>query len=102
MVVKAMLLSGGIAGLVGMSYVLGDFGRFTGDFPTNLGFTGIAVALLGRNHPVGIGLAALLWVLLERSAQRLDLMDVPKEIIALLQVHLVRSLVVPYGIGRPS
>src|SRR3546814_19011443 len=83
MVVKAMLLSGGIAGLVGMSYVLGDFGRFTGDFPTNLGFTGIAVALLGRNHPVGIGLAALLWGFLERSAQRLDLMDVPKEIVVI-------------------
>src|SRR3546814_7601830 len=91
MVVKAMLLSGGIAGLVGMSYVLGDFGRFNGDFPTNLGFTGIAVALLGRNHPVGIGLAALLWGFLERSAQRLDLMDVPKEIVVIMQGTIDRK-----------
>ncbi|HEY9555986.1 MAG TPA: ABC transporter permease [Acidimicrobiales bacterium] len=100
MVVKAMLLSGGIAGLVGMSYVLGDFGRFTGDFPTNLGFTGIAVALLGRNHPVGIGLAALLWGFLERSAQRLDLMDVPKEIVVIMQGTIVLSVVVAYEIVR--
>src|SRR3546814_10974856 len=84
MVVKAMLLPGGIAGLVGMSYVLGDFGRFTGDFPTNLGFTGIAVALLGRTHPAGIGPAALLWGFLERSAPRRALMVVPKELVVLM------------------
>ena len=100
MVVKAMLLSGGIAGLVGMSYVLGDFGRFTGDFPTGLGFTGIAVALLGRNHPVGIAFGALLWGFLERSAQRLDLEDVPKEIVVIMQGTIVLSVVVAYEIVR--
>jgi len=100
MVVKAMLLSGGFAGLVGLSYLLGDFGRFTGDFPTGLGFTGIAVALLGRNHPVGIGLGALLWGFLERSAQRLDLEDVPKEIVTIMQGTIVLSVVVAYEIVR--
>lgn len=100
MVVKAMLLSGGFAGLVGLSYLLGDFGRFTGDFPTGIGFTGIAVALLGRNHPVGIALGALLWGFLERSAQRLDLEDVPKEIVTIMQGTIVLSVVVAYEIVR--
>lgn len=100
MVVKAMLLSGAISGLVGMSFLLGDFGRFTGDFPTELGFTGIAIALLGRNHPVGVGLGALLWGFLERSAQRLDLEDVPKEIVVIMQGTIVLSVVVAYEIVR--
>ena len=100
MVVKAMLLSGAIAGLVGMSEVLGEFGRFTGDFPTGFGFTGIAVALLGRNHPVGIAFGALLWGFLERSAQRLDLEDVPKEIVVIMQGTIVLAVVVAYEIVR--
>jgi simple sugar transport system permease protein len=100
MVVKAMLLSGAVSGLVGLSYLLGDFGRFTGDFPTGLGFTGIAIALLGRNHPVGIALGALLWGFLERSAQRLDLEGVPKEIVVIMQGTIVLSVVVAYEIVR--
>ncbi len=100
MAVKAMLVSGALAGLVGMSYLLGDFGRYTGDFPTGLGFTGIAVALLGRNHPVGIALGALLWGFMERAAQRLDLEGVPKEIVVIMQATIVLSVVVAYEIVR--
>jgi simple sugar transport system permease protein len=99
MVVKAMLLSGALAGLVGLSY-LSDFGRYTGDFPTGIGFTGIAVALLGRNHPVGIALGALLWGFMDRSAQRLDLEGVPKEIVVIMQATIVLSVVVAYEIVR--
>jgi ABC-type uncharacterized transport system permease subunit len=103
MIVKAMLLSGGLAGLVGMSQLLsagGEFERFTGDFPTGLGFTGIAVALLGRNHPVGIALAAMLWGFMERSSQRLDLEGVPKEIVIIMQGTIVLAVVVAYEIVR--
>jgi general nucleoside transport system permease protein len=100
MIVKAMLLSGAVAGLVGMSQLLGEYGRFTGDFPTGLGFTGIAVALLGRNHPVGIALGALLWGFMERAAQRLDLIDVPKEIVVIMQGTIVLSVVIAYEIIR--
>src|SRR3546814_16219458 len=49
---------------------------------------------------VGIGLAALLWGFLERSAQRLDLMDVPKEIVVIMQGTIVLSVVVAYEIVR--
>ena len=100
MVVKAMLLSGGIAGLVGLSSLLVEDGRFAGDFQTGIGFTGIAVALVGRNHPVGIALGALLWGFMERSAQRLDLEGVPKEIVVIMQGTIVLSVVVAYEVVR--
>ncbi|MFP5256960.1 MAG: ABC transporter permease [Acidimicrobiia bacterium] len=100
MVVKAMLLSGGMAGLVGLSSLLVEDGRFAGDFQTGIGFTGIAVALVGRNHPVGIALGALLWGFMERSAQRLDLEGVPKEIVVIMQGTIVLSVVVAYEVVR--
>jgi len=59
LIVVAMVTSGGFAGLVGLGPLLGYFHRFTIDFPTGLGFAGIAVALLGRNHPFGMGVGAL-------------------------------------------
>jgi general nucleoside transport system permease protein len=102
MVVKAMLLSGAVAGLVGMSDLLSADAQgraaFSGDFPIGYGFTGIAVALLGRNHPVGIGIGALLWGFMERSGQRLDLLDVPKELVVIMQGTIVLSVVVAYEI----
>jgi general nucleoside transport system permease protein len=100
MVVKAMVVSGGLAGLVGMSQLLVEKGRFAGDFPTGIGFTGIAVALVGRNHPIGIALAAALWGFMERSAQRLDLDGVPKEIVVIMQGTIVLSVVVAYEVVR--
>ena len=71
MILKTMLISGGIAGLVGIGPLLGDpqFHRYGEQFPATLGFTGIAVALVGRNHPVGIAFAALLFAYIERAAQ---------------------------------
>lgn len=100
MVVKAMLLSGGMAGLVGLSSLLVEDGRFAGDFQTGIGFTGIAVALVGRNHPVGVALGALLWGFMERAAQRLDLEGVPKEIVVIMQGTIVLSVVVAYEVVR--
>ncbi|CAN5348794.1 ABC transporter permease [soil metagenome] len=100
MVIRTMLLSGAIAGLVGMSDLLGFFHQYTLDFPVGLGFTGIAVALLGRNHPVGIALGALLFGFIERSAQILDLENVPKEIIVIMQGVIILSVVIAYEVVR--
>lgn len=100
MVLKAMLLSGGIAGLVGLSQVLGFFGRFTLDFPTGFGFAGIAVALVGRNHPAGMGLAALLFAFLNRSAQILDFEQIPKEIEQIIQGVIILAVVIAYEVAR--
>jgi general nucleoside transport system permease protein len=103
MVLRAMLLSGAVAGLIGLPALLGDFHQFDFDFPQGLGFTGIAVALLGRNHPVGIALAALLFGWLDRSGQVLDLIGVPKEIVTIMQGIIVISVVIAYEVvGRVS
>jgi len=60
-VVAAMAISGALAGMVGINEVLGYRYRYYDGFSAGYGFTGIAVALLGRNHPVGVVLAALLF-----------------------------------------
>jgi general nucleoside transport system permease protein len=57
----AMAISGALAGLVGMNEIAGVQARLLLDYVAGAGFTGIAVALIGRNHPVGIVLASLLF-----------------------------------------
>lgn len=57
----AMAASGALAGLVGINEIAGVHGRLLPDFVAGAGFAGIAVSLIGRNHPVGIVLAALLF-----------------------------------------
>ena len=58
-VMAAMALSGALAGLVGINEVAGVHGRLLLDYVVGAGFAGIAVALIGRNHPVGVVLSAL-------------------------------------------
>jgi ABC-type uncharacterized transport system permease subunit len=100
MVIKTMLLSGAVAGLVGMLYLLSFFHAYTLDFPTGLGFSGIAIALVGRNNPVGIAAAALLFAFLEVSAQILDLSGIPKEVIQIMQAVIILSVVIAYELVR--
>jgi simple sugar transport system permease protein len=96
MVVKAMMLSGAMAGLVGMPTLLGFSYNYNLDFDVGLGFAGITVALLGRNHPVGIGIGALLIAFLGRSAQILDLEGIAKEIVTIMEGVIVLSVVIAY------
>lgn len=98
MVMYTMLISGALAGLVAMGPLLGFFHQYTSTFPIQLGFTGIAVALLGRNHPVGIAFGALLFGFMDRSAQILDLRGVPKEIVVIIQGIVVLAVVVAYEV----
>ena len=91
------LASGAVAGLVGLSDVLGFFGYFDIDFPKGLGFLGISVALLARNHPVGVIPAALLFGFLDRGAQGVQVFaDVPREVITILQAIIILAIVVAY------
>ncbi len=94
MIMKTMLISGGIAGLVAVGPLLGDpqFHRYTEQFPTLLGFTGIAVALVGRNHPVGIAFAALLFAYIERATQVFALQNIPQEISKIMQGSIILSV----------
>jgi simple sugar transport system permease protein len=83
----ALALAGGLAGLVGVGEVLGNAGKFRVGFSAEYGFIGIAVALLGRNHPAGVVAAALLFGALHKGATALDLESerVTREVSLLLQ-----------------
>ncbi|MEU3461446.1 ABC transporter permease [Streptomyces sp. NPDC006733] len=100
MVITSMLLSGAIAGLVGMPVLLNNAHEFSTEFPAGIGFTGIAVALLGRNHPIGIALAALLWGFLEIASSKLEFEDYDKEIVGVMQGIIVLCVVIAYEVVR--
>ncbi len=101
MIVAAMLLSGAVAGLVGMPELLnGSAGSYSLNFPTGIGFTGIAIALLGRNHAVGMIFSALLWAALDNSANALQGVGVPRELVTIMQGIIVLSVVVAYEFVR--
>ena len=59
-----------MAGLVGMPEILGRDHAYTLNFASGYGFAGIGIALLGRNHPVGIAFGSLLWAFLEKAKGR--------------------------------
>jgi len=71
-VVSAMCISGALAGLMAVNAVMGDQHRIVNNFTAGYGFTGIAVALMGRNHPVGIVMASLLFGVLYQGGAELN------------------------------
>src|SRR6185436_17784451 len=71
MVVYSMLLSGAVAGLIGMPQLFGDSHQYGSTIQTGIGFTGIAVALLGRNNPLGIAFGALIFAFLNEQSNTL-------------------------------
>lgn len=98
---KVFLISGALAGFVGLNYLLGDAGFLGVNYETTLGFTGIAVAFLGRNHPVGIVLSALLFGILFRGEDGVAVAtDLPREITVIMGGLLILSVVVAYEIAR--
>jgi simple sugar transport system permease protein len=95
--VKVMLVSGALAGFVGLNHILGDKGYLGSNYETGLGFAGIAVAFLGRNHPAGVFLAAILVGMLQRGQDGVSVVtDLPTEILIILQGLLILSVVVAY------
>ncbi|MDF9843798.1 MULTISPECIES: ABC transporter permease [unclassified Paenibacillus] len=90
MIFMALLFSGALAGLMGAERVLGVYQRFMQTFSSGYGFTAIAVALLGRNHPLGIIPAAFIFGMLESGASSMSLMvDVPRELGPILQAVII-------------
>jgi simple sugar transport system permease protein len=86
--VVAMALSGGLAGLGGVNFVLGYKHYFEMNFSAGAGFLGIAVALLGRNHPVGVVIAALFFGALSDGGLVIN-QRVPKELVDVLQALVI-------------
>ena len=93
---RALLLAGALAGLGGVNFVLGYKGYYEDGFAGGAGFLGIAVALVGRNHPVGVVLAALFFATLSQGGLAINAM-VPKQMVEVLQgvVILAVAMAVP-------
>ena len=94
--IRAMTLSGVIAGIGGINYVLGYKGYYEEGFAGGSGFLGIAVALVGRNHPLGVVLAALFFATLSQGGLAIHAF-VPKQMVEVLQgvVILAVAMSVP-------
>ncbi|MEO8575220.1 MAG: ABC transporter permease [Gemmatimonadales bacterium] len=93
---RAMILSGAVAGLGGINYVLGYKQYYEEGFAGGAGFLGIAVALVGRNHPLGVVLAALFFATLSQGGLAIHAF-VPKQMVEVLQgvVILAVAMSVP-------
>ena len=99
--IKLFLISGALAGLIGMQQVLGERGALVQNYEAQLGFTGIAVAFLGQNNPIGIVFAAILWAILSRGETALQLgTNLPREFVIILQGILIFCVVVVYQIAK--
>jgi ABC-type uncharacterized transport system permease subunit len=99
--IKLFVISGALAGLIGMQQVLVERGALVQNYEAQLGFTGIAVAFLGQNNPIGIVFAAVLWAILSRGETALQLgTDVPREFVIILQGILIFCVVVVYQIAK--
>lgn len=85
---RALAVSGAIAGLGGLNYVLGYKHYYEEGFATGAGFLGIAVAIVGRSHPVGIVLAALLFATLSQGGLAVNAL-VPKQMVDVLQAVVI-------------
>jgi simple sugar transport system permease protein len=85
---KTMTLSGALAGLGGLNYVLGYKHYYEEGFGTGSGFLGIAVALVGRNHPVGVVIAALLFATLSQGGLAVNAL-VPKQMVDVLTAVVI-------------
>ena len=101
MVIVSMVLSGGVAALVGLPLLFGDTYSYSTTFQAGIGFAGIAVALVGRNNPVGIAFGALLFAYLTEQSSLLEInAGVSTDIVAITQGVLVLSVVVAYEVVR--
>ncbi len=90
-IIIAMTISGGLAGMVAIGEVLGSRYLYYHDFSGDVGFWGIAVALLGRNHPLGVFFAALFFAVLQRGGIFVDIETkyVSKDLVEVLQAIVI-------------
>jgi simple sugar transport system permease protein len=102
-IVKVMLLSGFIGGLAGAGQVLGVNYRFVDNFSPGYGYDGITIALLGRNTALGSLLAAVLLGALRSGGATIELfMDIPKDLILILEATIIFFVTAEYffSVGR--
>lgn len=90
-IMVAMAISGALAGMVGMNEIAGVHGKLLLEFVSGAGFTGIAVALMGRNHPVGIVLASILFGALFQGGAEVafEVQGFSRDMVVMLQGFIV-------------
>ena len=94
--VIAMFLSGGLAGLAGANEVLGVNHNLALAFASGYGFDSIALALLGKSHPLGVVLAAILFGFLRNGAIQMQVLaGIPVDIISILQAFILAFIAAP-------
>ncbi len=86
-----MLISGALAGMLAINVVMGEQGRLIKEFVEGAGFVGIAVALMGRSHPFGIVLAAILFGMLTQGGFELlwEMPNLSKEMVLVIQALII-------------
>ncbi|MEP6065118.1 MAG: ABC transporter permease [Paracoccaceae bacterium] len=89
-IIITMLISGGLAGCMAINNVMGEAERLVLNATEGAGFIGIAVALMGRNHPVGVFVAAILFGFLYQGGAELALWtSIPRELIVVIQALVI-------------
>jgi simple sugar transport system permease protein len=104
MIMIVMFISGGLAGMVAVNEVLGVQARIVIDYTSGYGFVGIAVALMGRNHPVGIALAAILFGALYQGGLELqfEMPAITRDMIVVIQALVILFTGAMEGLLRPG
>ncbi|MDA0361688.1 MAG: ABC transporter permease [Proteobacteria bacterium] len=89
-IMVSMLISGALAGMMAINNVMGEAERLIMNSTEGAGFIGIAVALMGRNHPLGVLLAALLFGFLYQGGAELAMWTtIPRELIVVIQALVI-------------
>jgi general nucleoside transport system permease protein len=110
-IVAVMAISGALCGLAGANQVLGVLGRASPNFSSGIGFDAIAVALLGRSHPIGVAFAGLLFGALDAGGRQMqvsagvsiDLISVVQALIIIfIAAPLLMRRLAPWAFARPS
>jgi simple sugar transport system permease protein len=96
LIVVVMAIAGALAGLAGANQVLGVLGRASPNFSADIGFDAIAVALLGRGHPIGVLLAGLLFGALEAGGRQMQVSaGVSIDLISIIQALIIVFMAAP-------
>ena len=100
-IILAMAIAGALAGLAGATQITGVLGRASPGFSAGIGFDAIAVALLGRSHPVGILLAGLLFGALEAGGRQMQVdAGVSIDLISIIQALIIIFVAAPLLVKR--
>jgi ABC-type uncharacterized transport system permease subunit len=104
MIMIVMVLSGALAGMVAVNECLGVQQRIVINFTSGYGFVGIAVALMGRNHPIGIALAAILFGALYQGGLELQfaMPGITRDMIVVIQALVILFTGAMEGLFRPG